>query len=79
MLVAKDTVNSIKSGFYYGWISMIDGIIERIQDYRGGGYRVIVTGGFAESITGSLKADAVYDPVLTMKGIKYIFDLNSHS
>jgi type III pantothenate kinase len=79
MLIAKDTVNAVKSGFYYGWISMIDGIIERIQDFCGGGYRVILTGGFAESITGSLKADAVYDPVLTMKGIKYIFDLNRDS
>lgn len=76
MLVAKDTVNAIKSGFYYGWVSMIDGIIERIQDFYGGGYRVILTGGFAENITGSLKADVIYDPVLTMKGIKYIFDIN---
>lgn len=76
MLIAKDTVNAIKSGFYYGWVSMIDGIIERIQDFYGGGYRVVFTGGFAENITGSLKADVIYDPVLTMKGIKYIFDIN---
>lgn len=76
MLIAKDTVNAVKSGFYYGWISMIDGIIERIQESCGGGYRVVFTGGFAENITGSLKWDVIYDPVLTMKGIKYIFDIN---
>jgi len=79
LLIAKDTVNAIKSGFYYGWVSMIDGIIERIQNFCGGGYRVILTGGFAEEITGSLKTDAVYDPVLTMKGIKYIYDINRNA
>ncbi len=76
MLVAKDTVNAIKSGFYFGWVSMVDGLIERIQESCGGGFKVIITGGFAENIMGSLKADAVFDPYLTMKGIKYIFDSN---
>ena len=76
MLVAKDTVNAVKSGFYFGWVSMVDGLIERIQKSCGGGFKVIITGGFAENIAGSLKGDDIFDPYLTMKGIKYIFDIN---
>lgn len=75
-LVAKDTVNAIKSGFYYGWISMIEGVVSRVEQIYGKGFHVILTGGFADRVLHDLKIDAVYDPVLTMKGIRYIYNSN---
>lgn len=76
VLVARDTVNAIKSGFYYGWISMIEGIVSRVEKVYKKKFRVILTGGFADRVLQDLEIDAIYDPVLTMKGIRYIYNNN---
>lgn len=73
-LVAKDTANAIKSGFYYGWISMVEGICERIEALYGREFSIILTGGFAVKMREGFKREIVIDPDLTMRGIKYIFD-----
>lgn len=73
-LVAKDTVNAIKSGFYYGWISMVEGVCERIEALYGKDFRIILTGGFAVRMREGFKREIIIDPDLTMRGIKYIFD-----
>ena len=75
-LVAKDTVNAIRSGFFYGWVSMIEGIVARVEKAYGKKFSVIITGGFADRIMAGLEIEAVYDPVLTMKGISYIYHSN---
>lgn len=75
-LVARDTVNAIKSGFFYGWISMIEGIVARVEKIYGKKFRVIITGGFADRIMQGLEIEALYDPFLTMKGISYIYHNN---
>ncbi len=73
-LVARDTVNAIKSGFYYGWVSMVEGICGRIEALYGKEFRIILTGGFAVRMREGFKREIIIDPDLTMRGIKYIFD-----
>lgn len=73
-LVALDTENAIKSGFYYGWVSLIEGVIRRIEEFYTEKYRVILTGGFAEKISAGMNREIILDPLLTMKGIKYIYN-----
>jgi len=73
-LVAKDTVNAVKSGFYYGWIAMVEGVCERIEALYGREFRIILTGGFAVKMKDGFKRQIIIDPDLTMCGIKYIFD-----
>jgi len=74
MLVAVDTVNAIKSGFYYGWISLIEGVVQKIEKVYGLEYKVILTGGFAEKISTGVERKIILDPLLTMKGIRYIYN-----
>ena len=79
-LVARDTENAIKSGFFYGWISLIEGLINRIEaEYPGMTFTVILTGGFSRFISGNIERETVSDPFLTMKGIKYLYDLNKNT
>ncbi|MBN2159072.1 MAG: type III pantothenate kinase [Spirochaetes bacterium] len=75
-LAARDTVNALKSGFFYGWLSLADGIIGRIEAEYGRRFRVILTGGFAGAVTEHLVHENTVDPLLAMKGIKYIYDMN---
>lgn len=76
-LVAVDTINALKSGFFYGWVSMVEGIISRIEKEYGLKFRVILTGGLSGHIAEALSGHVVLDRMLTMKGLKYICELNS--
>ncbi len=75
-LITTDTTNAIKSGFYYGWISLIEGMAKRIQKQYKDELKIIVTGGFANILHDELDIVSSFEPELTMKGIKYIYDLN---
>ncbi|HOD15966.1 MAG TPA: type III pantothenate kinase [Spirochaetota bacterium] len=75
-LVARDTVNALKSGFFYGWLSLAEGIIARIEREYGRGFNVILTGGFAGVVTAHLSHANTMDPLLAMKGIKIVYDMN---
>ena len=53
-VVARDTVNALKSGFFYGWLGLADGIIAHIENEYGRAFRVILTGGFAGAVAAHL-------------------------
>jgi type III pantothenate kinase len=76
-IVAKNTVDAIKSGFFYGWLSMVEGNIEKIRSVYKRDFAVILTGGYCGIIGNNLGIKNTIDPMLTMKGIKLIYDLNS--
>ena len=75
-LVARDTEDALKSGFFYGWLSMLEGLISRIEKNYGMAFKVIFTGGFAGVLSPFMEREIISDPMLTMKGIKYIYDNN---
>jgi type III pantothenate kinase len=75
-LVCRDTVNALKSGFFYGWLGLVDGIIDRILREYGREMKIILTGGTAGLLSRHLARKNILDDLLTMKGIKYIYDLN---
>jgi len=75
-LIATNTRDAIKSGFFYGYFLMIEGIIGEIEKIYGKEFLVIMTGGYSKSISSYLKHHHTVDPMLTMKGIKYLYDMN---
>lgn len=75
-LVAHDTVDALKSGFFYGWLSLVEGIVSRIELEYGYNFQVILTGGYGGIISKHLERETLCDTFLTMKGIKHISDMN---
>jgi len=75
-VAARDTVNALKSGFYYGWISLVEGIINRIENEYGKQFTVITTGGHAVLFSRDMTRPHVVDPLLALKGIRLIYELN---
>lgn len=73
---AQGTADAIKSGIYYGWISMVEGLTAKLEIFYGKKFKLILTGGYAELISKGLALSHAIDPLLTMKGIKYLADLN---
>ncbi|MCA1932136.1 MAG: type III pantothenate kinase [Calditerrivibrio sp.] len=78
-VVGTNTINSIKSGIYYGYLSLVDGIIERIilEKFKNIDPCVIATGGLGSVFMGESKYLKKYEPNLTLNGLKVIYEKNS--
>ena len=77
-LIGSNTVGSITSGLFYGFIGMIDGIVERIMVETGPKTKVIATGGQGQLITKASRFVKIYDEDLTLHGLRLIWKRNTN-
>lgn len=75
-LIGSNTVGSITSGLYYGFIGMIDGILERLAGELGPDLKTVATGGQGHMITLSSKWVKKYEEDLTLEGLRFIWERN---
>jgi type III pantothenate kinase len=75
-LVGRNTAGAMQSGLYFGYVGLVDGILERLAGELPGLATVVATGGLAELIAeGSARITRV-EPLLTLIGLKLIHDRN---
>lgn len=78
-VIGKNTVSSIQSGMVYGYIGMIDYIIEKIVEESKMSIEdinIIGTGGFSQLITNESRYINKMDSLLTLEGLRIIYDRN---
>jgi type III pantothenate kinase len=75
-VVGKNTVNAIQSGLMFGYVALVEGMVDRFQKELGGGARVIATGGWARLIAGGTTVFDRVDPNLTLWGLRIVYDMN---
>ena len=79
-VIGKNSIDAIRSGILLGFGGMIDRMVDRIiAELDGGNHEVsiIATGGMAHLIAPYSEHLHIIDPLLTLKGLKIIFDENS--
>jgi type III pantothenate kinase len=75
--IGKNTVAAIQSGFAYGFAGLVDGINRRLLDELGEPARSIATGGLAATIAPHCETIDEVDPLLTLRGLRLIWELNA--
>jgi type III pantothenate kinase len=75
-IVAKNTVDCIKSGVVFGHAAMTDGMIDRICEEVGEELPVYATGGLASIIIPHCKHKITLDELLVLKGLHIIYNKN---
>ena len=75
-MIATNTVNSLQAGLYYGYLGLIDGILERLIAELGDEVKVVATGGLAALMGGGSKYIREVDDLLTLEGLRIIYERN---
>ena len=71
-LIGRTTETSLQSGFFWGYVSLVDGIIERMRGELGDDARVIATGGMTRFIQDESRWITEFDPDLTLEGLRLV-------
>jgi type III pantothenate kinase len=75
-VVGRNTVHAMQSGIVYGYVGLVDGIVERIQAELGYPCTVIATGGLSSLIAPLLKTTVETDEHLTLIGLRLLYERN---
>ena len=75
-VIGKNTVGAMKSGVFWGYIDLIDGLVTRIREEYGEPMTVIGTGGVASLFEGASRTIEHYDPDVTIRGLHEIWNRN---
>ena len=81
-VIGRNTISSIQSGLVYGYTDLVDGLILRLTEEMSAslenadGIKVIATGGLAELIARESKRIEEVNPILTLEGLRIIYEMN---
>ncbi len=75
-VIGRNTVHAMQSGLLFGYVSMVEGMVERFRQELGPQMKVVATGGLAEIVAKETKVIQHIVPWLTLDGLRLIWELN---
>ncbi len=74
-VLGKTTITNMQSGIIYGFIGMVEYMVERFKKEQGAA-KVVATGGLSEIVTKNSSVIDVVDRTLTLRGLNILYNLN---
>ncbi len=72
--IGRSTVESMQAGIYFGYVGLVEGILQRMAEELGGNPIIVATGGFAPMIGQGLDRFDRIEPDLTLLGLRLYHD-----
>ena len=72
---ARNTADALRSGLFYGWVSLIEGIADRLRKEYSRDFKILLTGGGSKALAGDIRCFA-HDEFLLFKGLYHLHTLN---
>lgn len=77
-VIGKNTVTNMQSGIVFGFCGLVEYIVKKIKrEMKCEEVKTVATGGFSEVIAKEISCIDYVDKLLTLEGLKYLYDLNS--
>lgn len=76
-IIARNTVNSMQAGIFFGYIGLVDEIVGRMKTESKDNPKVVATGGLASLIAPESKTIEEVDDYLTLDGLRILYQRNS--
>jgi len=75
-VIGTNTVASMQSGLFWGYVDMVQGLVERMRDELGGEVVVVATGGLASMVAPETSVIDHVDAELTLRGLRIVWERN---
>ena len=74
--IGRNTPHAMQSGLLFGYVSLVEGMVQRFRLELGAGMKVIATGGLAEIVARETSVIEIIAPWLTLDGLRLIWEMN---
>lgn len=74
--IGKNTIHAMQAGILFGYVGLVEGLVERFKQELGGNPKVVGTGGWAKQIASETSCIDIVDSDLTLTGLRLIYELN---
>ena len=75
-VIGKNTIHAMQSGLFFGYVSLVEGMVARFGKLLGSEMKVIGTGGLAELVAKQTHVIQITAPWLTLDGLRLIWEMN---
>ncbi|PIU23972.1 MAG: pantothenate kinase [Chloroflexi bacterium CG08_land_8_20_14_0_20_45_12] len=74
--IGRNTVSAMQSGIIFGYIGLIEGMVQRIEKELGEKSKVVATGGYAHVVAQEIPIIEIVNPDLVLTGLRLIYEMN---
>jgi type III pantothenate kinase len=75
-VIGRNTTHAMQSGLIFGYVAMVEGMVERFRKELGPQMKIIATGGLAGLVAEETSVIQIHVPWLTLDGLRIIWELN---